>query len=119
MVNDALKASDVVVALSAVASEADARRMARTLVTERLVACVNIVPNVTSVYAWKGAIEESNEWLLVMKTTAVAFERLTERLREIHSYEVPECIQIAVPSGYAPYLDWVRGNVGPSVGVAP
>lgn len=88
-------------------SEEKAREIAHQLVQERLAACVNIVPNVTSVYKWKGAIERTTECLLVMKTADDRVEQLTQRIKELHPYEVPEIISFSVEHGHPPYLDWV------------
>jgi periplasmic divalent cation tolerance protein len=89
----------------------EARSIAQTLVTRQLAACVNIAPQIESVYRWQGEVESSTEWLLVIKTTAEAFDRLRETLTELHSYELPECIAIAVEDGSAAYLDWIGQSV--------
>jgi len=89
----------------------EARQIARALVERRLAACVNIVPQVESVYRWKGEVETSNEALLVIKTTEGVFERLRAALSELHSYEVPECIEFVVSDGSEAYLNWIGESV--------
>lgn len=83
------------------------RRLARVLVQERLAACGSVVPAVTSVYRWQGAIEEEEEALVVLKTAADRVEALTRRTRELHPYEVPEILALPVSDGNPGYLDWV------------
>ncbi len=85
-----------------------AERVVRALVEERLIACGNIVPGLTSIYRWKGAIECDAEVLVVMKTTAAAVPALLARAPQLHPYEVPELLVLPVEFGYGPYLDWVR-----------
>jgi periplasmic divalent cation tolerance protein len=84
-------------------------RIAKTLVSERLVACVNATP-VRSCYRWKGEICTDGEELLVMKTRESLYPRVMERLREIHPYEVPEILAVPVWGGFRPYLEWVLGE---------
>ena len=85
--------------------------MAQALVERQLAACVNIVPQVESVYRWQGKVETSNEFLLVIKTTAGAFDNLRTALTELHSYDVPECIEIAIEDGSTAYLEWIGESV--------
>jgi periplasmic divalent cation tolerance protein len=89
----------------------EARSIAQTLVERQLAACVNITPQVESVFRWHGEVETATEWLLVIKTTADAFDRLRDALAELHSYELPECIAIAIEDGSAAYLDWIGESV--------
>jgi periplasmic divalent cation tolerance protein len=89
----------------------EARRIAHALVERQLAACVNIAPKVESVYRWQDKIEMATEWLLIIKTTAKAAARLREALTELHSYELPECIEIAIADGSAPYLEWIGKSV--------
>lgn len=89
----------------------EARSIAQTLVGRQLAACVNIAPQTESVYRWHGEVETATEWLLVIKTTAEVFDRLRETLSELHSYELPECIAIAVEDGSAAYLEWMGQSV--------
>ena len=89
----------------------EARSIAQTLVERQLAACVNIAPQVESVFRWHGEVETATEWLLVIKTTAEAFDRLSEALTELHSYELPECIALAIEEGSAAYLDWIGESV--------
>ena len=103
-----MRAEKVVIVLSTV-PESEAGRIAETLVSERLVACVNAAP-VRSCYRWKGEICHDREERLVMKTRESLFPRVMERLREIHPYEVPEILGIPVWGGYRGYLDWVLGE---------
>lgn len=88
-----------------------ARRIARALVGERLAACVNVVPGVASIYAWKGKVEEAREALLLVKSTAARAKRLEARVRALHSYELPEVLTVEVDGGSAAYLRWVRESV--------
>lgn len=87
---------------------AAAESFARTLVEERLAACVNLVPGVRSFYRWKGAVQADEEVLAVVKTTAGVLERAQARALELHPYEVPEWIAVPAGAGHRPYLDWVR-----------
>ncbi|MGB9202403.1 MAG: divalent-cation tolerance protein CutA [Terriglobales bacterium] len=89
----------------------EARSIAQTLVTRQLAACVNIAPQIESFYRWQGEVESATEWLLVIKTTAEVFDRLREALSELHSYELPECIAIAIEDGSAAYLEWIGQSV--------
>lgn len=86
----------------------------RTVVEERLAACVNIAPSVRSIYRWKGSVETEEEALMFFKTTEAAQMSLTKRIRELHPYEVPEIIsfEIKASEGNADYLDWIRSSVG-------
>ena len=86
----------------------DARRIARHLVEQQLAACVNIVPGATSIYTWKGAIEEAPELLLVIKSSRSLFDVLRTELTKIHPYEVPEILAVPIVDGAEPYLNWVE-----------
>src|SRR5262245_11103907 len=85
-----------------------AAEVARTLVTEQLAACVNLVGPVRSIYRWQGEISDDTETLAVIKTTRERFEAMKARLVELHPYEVAEVIALAVEAGHAPYLAWVE-----------
>jgi periplasmic divalent cation tolerance protein len=89
----------------------EARSIAHTLVERQLAACVNIVPQIESVYRWQGEVETVTEWLLIIKTTAEVVDRLRTVLSELHSYELPECIEIAIEDGSAGYLKWIGESV--------
>jgi len=97
--------------LSTCRSLEEARTIAHALVERRLAACVNIVPAVESVYRWKDEVESATESLLIIKTTADAFDRVREAIRALHSYELPECVQIAVDAGESDYLKWIGESV--------
>jgi periplasmic divalent cation tolerance protein len=102
--------SDVVVVLSTVPDDESAEKIARTLVDERLAACVNVLPPMTSIYRWKGNVERDIERQMVMKTTRAKVDALRERLAELHSYELPEFVVLAVDAGSDGYLAWVQEN---------
>lgn len=82
--------------------------MARGIVERRLAACVSVVPQITSAYRWKGAIEESEEALMIIKTTSKAVGPAIETIREMHSYENPEILAIDISEGSEDYLKWVE-----------
>ena len=103
---------DAVIVLSTIAADVDAGPLARTLVEERLAACVNVLPPMTSTYAWQGRIEQDREQQLVIKTAASRVGALEARLRELHPYEVPEFLVIRVAGGSDAYLRWVRESTG-------
>lgn len=103
--------TDARVGLVTAPSAAAAERLVRALVDERLVACGNIVPGLTSIYRWEGAVESEAEVLVVLKTTAAAVPRLLGRVVELHPYDVPEVLLLDVAAGYGPYMAWMRENV--------
>lgn len=96
-----------IVAFSSVGSGEDAERIARTLVERRLAACVNVIPEVVSIYRWKGSVERDEESMLVIKTRAERFEELRAALVSLHPYEVPELVALPVEGGHPPYLAWL------------
>lgn len=88
-------------------------QLARTVVEEGLCACVNVVPAVRSFFRWQGKVDTADEHLLVIKTTAAAFELLQDRLVALHPYDVPEVIALPVAAGLPAYLSWVVESVRP------
>jgi periplasmic divalent cation tolerance protein len=103
--------TDKRIVLSTAGSEDEARKIARHLVENRLAACVNIVPQIESIYRWQGKVESSREWLLLIKTTAERFPAVRGAVRELHSYELPECVAINIEDGSADYLEWIGQSV--------
>ena len=103
--------TDKRIVLTAAASEEEASRIARHLVERRLASSVNIVPQVSSIYRWRGKVEEAREWLLIVKTTAAAFGQVCEAIAELHSYELPECICLTIEDGSPAYLQWIADSV--------
>jgi periplasmic divalent cation tolerance protein len=103
--------TDKRIVLTTCGSEDEARRIANYLLENRLAACVNLLPRIESIYRWQGKVESSREWLLLIKTTAGKFASVRDAIRELHSYELPECIAIAIEDGSPDYLKWIEQSV--------
>ena len=97
--------------LTTAGSVDEARRIAEGLVDRKLAACVNIVPKVVSIYRWRGKVEEAEEWLLWIKTTEAAYPRVRDAIKEMHSYELPECMSIVADDGCPAYMKWIEESV--------
>ena len=91
-------------------SENEAAQIARTVVEEQLAACANIVPGIRSIYRWQGTVEDEMESLVFLKTAVTTVDRLIVRIRELHSYDVPDIVVVPIVNGHAPYLDWILEN---------
>jgi len=98
--------------LTTAGSQEEAGKIARLLVERRLAACVNIVPRIESVYRWQGKVESATEWLLLIKTQTELFERVRDAVKELHSYDLPECVMLEVAAGSKEYLHWIAKNTG-------
>jgi periplasmic divalent cation tolerance protein len=99
----------LVLVLTTLGAETDAAALARTLVEERLAACVNVLPAMTSIYRWKGSVEQEREQQLLIKTAAEQVEALAARLSELHPYELPEFIVLDADASEA-YGNWIAEN---------
>ena len=99
----------LVLVLTTLGADADAPAFARTLVEEQLAACVNVLPAMTSIYRWKGSVDQEREQQLLIKTAADRVDALAARLRELHPYELPEFIVLDAEASAA-YGDWIDGN---------
>lgn len=89
-----------------------ATHIAEAVVSERLAACVNLVPGVTSIYHWQGEIQRDAELLLIIKTRHAVYPQLEARIIELHPYQVPEIIALPIQAGSAAYLAWMADNTG-------
>lgn len=103
--------TDKRIVLSTAGSEEEARKIARYLVENQLAACVNIVPHIESIYRWQSKVETSREWLLLIKTTSANFSTVKDAIRELHSYDLPECISVVIEDGSSEYLNWIGESV--------
>src|SRR5215831_3137156 len=99
--------TDKIVILCTCSSDEEAERLARALLNARLAACVNVIPGVRSFYRWQGAIEDSSERLLMIKTSRALFPDLRSAIEKSHSYEIPEIIALPIVDGAANYLRWL------------
>ncbi|MGC8817116.1 MAG: divalent-cation tolerance protein CutA [Candidatus Hadarchaeum sp.] len=99
------------IVLTTVKDRREANKIARALVSERLAACVNIVPQVSSIYRWQGKVARSRELLLLIKTSTKEMDRLMARIKELHSYQVPEIISVKVQRGWPQYLKWLKESL--------
>jgi periplasmic divalent cation tolerance protein len=103
--------TDKRIVLSTAGSEDEARKIAHHLVENQIAACVNIVPGIESIYRWQSKVESAHEWLLLIKTTADRFLAVSDAIRELHSYDLPECIAVAIEDGTEAYLQWIGESV--------
>lgn len=99
------------IVMTTVANPEEAARLSRTLVEERLAACATLLPAVHSIYRWKDQIESSAECLLLLKSAADRLPALEARLHELHTYQTPEFLVLAVEAGSHPYLAWLDACV--------
>jgi len=99
------------IVMTTVASRDEAARLGRALVEERLAACATLVPAVESIYRWQGQIESSAETLLLLKTASDRLPALEARLNELHSYQTPEFLVLAIECGSHPYLAWLEASL--------
>ena len=103
--------TDKVLVLTTAGNEAEAQKIAHELVERQLAACVNIIPRIQSVYRWEGKVETAEEYLLLIKTTKSRSAEVQAALRELHSYDLPECLVISMEGGSAEYLKWIEDSV--------
>jgi periplasmic divalent cation tolerance protein len=106
-----LPMADKNLVLSTTGSKEEAQTIARALVERRLAACVNIVGPIESLYRWEGEVQTSAEYMLLVKTTAERFPAVRLAIRELHSYELPECIALEIDNGSDEYLNWIETSV--------
>ena len=104
--------TDSLVVMITAATEDDAAAIAKALVEGRLAACVNIVKQVRSIYRWQGKVEDEQEVLMIAKTRYELFVDLVHKVKELHTYAVPEIIALPIVVGFEGYLDWLRAETG-------
>jgi periplasmic divalent cation tolerance protein len=101
---------DEIVVFITTPTREEAEKIGRIMVEEKLAACANILPSVTSFFSWEGKICREEETLILLKSRAALFEKLSEAVKQHHSYAVPEIISLPISAGSADYLKWVREN---------
>lgn len=106
--------TEMLLAFTTFAHEADAARVVRTLVEERLIACGNLLPGARSIYAWKGAVEDVPEVVVLMKTRKQDWTALMSRLHELHPYDTPELVAVRVAAGAPRYMEWLESVLAPA-----
>ena len=102
--------SDELIVLVTTSNAEEAARIADVLVSERLAACVNIVPGIESIYRWEGKVTRDHESLMIIKTTAERYDELERRVKELHNYSTPEVIALKIERGSEQYLSWLRDS---------
>ena len=102
--------TETVLLLTTWPDEQSARQQAQNWLNAKLVACVNILPKMQSLYKWEGELQSGNEHQMLLKTSTRKVEALQQAIVEAHPYECPEILQLAVTGGYEPYLNWITGN---------
>ncbi len=107
---------EIIVVLTNMPDRDAALKLARELVAKRLVACVNVLAGCTSVYRWKGEVEEADEVPVLIKTRAGRYDEVEAAIRRLHPYELPEIVAVPVTRGLDEYLEWVNGETTISIG---
>lgn len=107
-----MPAAPALLCLSACPDTATAHRIAESLVSRGLAACVNVLPGVQSIYRWQGRTERADETLLFAKTTAAQFAALREQIVAMHPYELPEIVAVEIADGLPSYLAWIAAETG-------
>ncbi len=100
--------TDYIIVLVTIANKQEAEKIAQHLINDKLIACVNIIGPVTSLFRWSENVEHSDEYLMLMKSRQDLFDRLTEVVKTMHSYEVPEILALPIVDGSRTYLDWLQ-----------
>jgi periplasmic divalent cation tolerance protein len=103
---------DEIVVFITASNEDEAARIAKALVEARLAGCVNIIKNIRSIYIWQGKVEDESEVLMIVKTQKPFFDLLMKKVKELHSYTVPEIIALPIVEGSEDYLKWLREVTG-------
>ncbi|MEM0058064.1 MAG: divalent-cation tolerance protein CutA [Candidatus Bathyarchaeia archaeon] len=101
-----------IIVLMTASSKDEAEKIAKTLLEERLIACANIISPVHSLFWWQGKIDTAREHLVIMKTQKALFDRICERVKALHSYQIPEIIALPVTEGSKDYLKWLDESLG-------
>lgn len=110
--------TDAFVVFSSFATEADAARVTRVLLEERLIACANLLPGARSLYRWQDRIEDKQETIALMKTRKQDWVALMSRLHDLHPYDTPECVAIRIAAGAPRYMAWLDEALAPEPGQA-
>lgn len=105
--------TEMLIVFTTFATEDDAARVVRALVDERLIACGNLLPGARSLYRWKGAIEDTREVVVLLKTRKQDWTALLSRLHELHPYETPECVAVRIAAGAPAYMEWLESALAP------
>ncbi len=103
-----------ILVLSTCPGSISAKKIAQELVSDKLAACVNIIPGILSYFSWVGKVDKNEEYLLLIKTTEQVYSKLESRLRSIHPYELPEIIVVPIKAGLDDYLNWIKTNTNSS-----
>jgi len=103
--------TDKLLVLTTTGTDSEAKKIAQMLVERYLAACVNIIPRIQSVYRWEGKMESAEEYLLIVKTTRDKENEVHAAIRELHSYDLPECISIPIEGGSSEYLRWITDSL--------
>ena len=103
--------NDPIIILTTVSSKKEAELIGSKLIDKELAACVNIIPNIKSIYRWEGKINKDSEYLLIIKTVKRAEDDVFENIRKLHSYNTPEMISIPITGGEKSYLNWLSKSV--------
>lgn len=106
-----MKSPEYIVILCTCPNQETAEQIASQLVSEKLAACVNLIPGITSIYQWESAVQKETECQLLIKTEHNQFAAIENHLKDNHPYDVPEILALPIVAGHEPYLDWISQNV--------